>query len=65
MTTSTTWRSDTPPASGWHITDRDPDMQRYFNGVDWSPPVHVESMQRHGPRVMLMLGEDQRVEWRD
>ena len=58
-----TWRRDPPPKAAWYTTDRDPALRRYYDGAGWSPPVHVDDFARLGPRVMLLLGEDQSVEW--
>lgn len=58
-----TWRNDLPPKADWYTTDRDPDLRRYFNGATWSPPVHVDSMDRHGARVRTMPAESQDIEW--
>ena len=71
MTTSTTWRTDSPPASGWFTSDRDPDLLRYFHADEpgrswWSAPVHADDLDRIGERVRLVPAESPAgIEWRD
>ncbi len=65
--TSTTWRTDMPPAPGWRVTDGDPDLLRHFDGREWSAPVHRDDFDRLAPRVRGMPAEarDAAIEWRE
>ena len=69
LTMTTTWRTDTPTHSGWFATDHDSALRRYFDGTDWSAPVHIEDFDRLGDRARRTPAEPRStaepITWRD
>lgn len=63
--TTPDWRLGYPLLNGWYVTDRDPDMRRYYAGGLWSAPVHCDDIGRLGERVRHVAAESQDgIEWR-
>lgn len=62
---TTEWQHGYPLINGWYVTDRDPDLRRYYAGGLWSAPVHCDDLERLGERVRRVPAESQdAIEWR-
>lgn len=59
------WNTGRPASPAWYFTDNDPDLVRYYDGTQWSAPLHVDDFFRLREWIKRTPAESQDgIEWR-